>query len=103
MADYYVVEWARGPAWADATPRREQVGWDDHAVFMDGLVSDGFVVLGGPIGDLDGDQAMAIVAADSEDGVGVRLAQDPWHYILSIRSIRPWTIWLRGSQPPASG
>jgi uncharacterized protein YciI len=100
VADYYLVEWARGPAWADGTPRRRQAGWDDHAAFMDGLVSDGFLVLGGPVGDLDGDQALAVVAADTKDAVGSRLAEDPWRNVLSIRSVRPWTIWLRGSQLP---
>jgi hypothetical protein len=30
---------------------REQDDWDAHAGFMDGLVDDGFVLLGGPVGD----------------------------------------------------
>ena len=32
---------------------REQDGWDEHARFMNGLVDDGFIVLGGP---LEGDR-----------------------------------------------
>jgi len=30
---------------------RAQERWEDHAAFMDGLADDGFIVLGGPLGD----------------------------------------------------
>jgi hypothetical protein len=30
---------------------RDQDGWDEHAAFMDGLVEDGFIILGSPVGD----------------------------------------------------
>jgi uncharacterized protein YciI len=96
MADYYLVETARGPAWAPDRPRRAQPGWEAHAAFMDGLVEDGFVVLGGPVGDLEGDQALVVVEASTEEEVRSRLAADPWaDRVLTIRSVRPWTIWLR--------
>ena len=96
MADYYLVETARGPAWDDDLPRREQLGWDAHAAFMDGLVEDRFVVLGGPVGDLDGDRALLVVDAPTEEEARRRLAADPWaDRVLTIRSVRPWTIWLR--------
>ena len=32
-------------------PLEEQSGWEAHAAFMDGLVTSGFVVLGGPLED----------------------------------------------------
>jgi hypothetical protein len=53
VADYYLVERAKGPAWDHSRERREQAGWDEHAAFMDALADEGFVVLGGPIGDGD--------------------------------------------------
>jgi uncharacterized protein YciI len=97
VADYYVVETARGPAWDEDRPRREQPGWDAHAAFMDGLVADEFVVLGGPVGDLEGDRALVVVDAPSEEEARRRLAADPWaDRVLVVRSVRPWTIWLRG-------
>ena len=77
MADYYLVETARGPARDDDVPRREQLGWDAHAAFMDGLVEDRFVVLGGPVGDLDGDRALLVVDALTEEEARRRLAADP--------------------------
>ncbi len=99
MADYWLVETARGPGWSPKKSRRQQSGWDAHAAFMDGLVEDGFVVLGGPVSELDGDEAFLVVDAKDEDDVRTRLAHDPWaDGVLSIRSVRPWTIWLRGER-----
>ena len=75
VADYFLVERARGPAWDHSRSRREQDGWDEHAAFMDGLVEEGFVVLGGPMGVGDGDNVLLIV--DAPDGGAARLAEDP--------------------------
>lgn len=99
MADYYLVEHGRGPGWVDGTNRREQPGWQAHASFLDALVGEGLIVLGGPVGDLDGDEALLVVDAHDEEEVRTRLAPDPWtDGVLSIRSVRPWTIWLRRDQ-----
>jgi uncharacterized protein YciI len=96
VADYFLLETERGPAWDDSRARREQGSWDAHAAFIDGLVGEGVVVLGGPVGDLAGDRALLVVQAASEDEARARLASDPWAGgVLSIASVRPWTIWLR--------
>jgi uncharacterized protein len=73
---------------------REQDGWDDHARFMDGLVDDGFIVLGGPLGD--GMRFMHAVSAGTEDEVERRLADDPWTHsgLLRIATVEPWEILL---------
>ena len=85
-----------GPNWDPTRPRREQEAWDEHAAFMDGLVEDGFVILGGPIGDGDGSCCRGGGRARRQ----ARLAADPWKPmgILEIGSIEPWTIWLDGRQ-----
>ena len=44
----FAVTMESGPSWDDSRPRREQDDWTDHAAFMDGLVADGFIVIGGP-------------------------------------------------------
>ena len=96
VADYYLVEQAKGPAWDHTRQRREQVRWDEHAAFMDGLVEERFVVLGGPVGD-DGEahNVLLVVAADDEATTYARLAEDPWlGSVLRIESIRPWSVWL---------
>jgi uncharacterized protein YciI len=95
MAVFLVTE-ENGPAWDDARPRREQAGWDAHGDFMDRLVDEGFVLLGGPLGD--GERALLAVEAADADEVRTRLAPDPWlrDGVLRIRRIEPWTIWLDG-------
>ena len=38
---------------------------------------------------------MLVFAAESEDEVRTRLADDPWNdTILTIESIRRWSIWI---------
>ena len=86
-----------GPGWDTARPRREQDGWDEHAAFMDALVEDGFVVLGGPLGE--GRFVLLAVDSDDEAAVRARLAADPWLVeggVLQISRIEPWTIFLDG-------
>jgi uncharacterized protein YciI len=87
-----------GPAYDRSRPLEEQKQWEEHAAFMDGLVDDGFVVLGGPIGD--GEEVMLVVEAKDEREIEARLGDDPWAPmgILRIGAIRPWTIWLDGRQ-----
>jgi hypothetical protein len=96
MADYFLVEHAKGPAWDHSLGVRDQNGWDEHADFMDRLTEDGFVFLGGPI---EGDErlsALLVVDAADEAAVRTRLAEDPWsETVLTIESIRPWNVWLR--------
>jgi hypothetical protein len=99
VADYYLVERARGPAWDDSRGTREQAGWDEHAAFMDSLATEGFVVLGGPVGGDHGDGFLLVVDADGEAAIRTRLAEDPWPGdLLRTESIRPWSVWLRASR-----
>jgi uncharacterized protein YciI len=93
---HFVVTEERGPSWDASRPRREQDDWDAHAAFMDALVEDGFVVLGGPVGD--GLTVLLVTEAQSELDVEARLAEDPWMPmgILRVASIEPWEILLDG-------
>lgn len=95
MAVFALTE-VSGPNWDPSRARREQEAWDEHAAFMDGLVDDGFVILGGPIGD--GARVLLVVEAADEDQIQARFAADPWlpMGILRIETIEPWTIWLDG-------
>jgi uncharacterized protein YciI len=95
---YFLVKRAHGPSWDPSRLRREQDGWDAHAEFMDRLVEEGFVVLGGSVGEGDGDYALQVVEAGSESEVRARLAEDPWgEDMLVTESIEPWRIWLQRS------
>ena len=84
-----------GPQWDASRPLEEQSDWAAHAAFMDGLVDEGFIVLGGPLAD---DVRVAhAVEAESEDGIRATLARDPWSEThLLIDTIEPWTIRLDG-------
>lgn len=97
MAIFALTE-VSGPSWDASRPRRQQQGWDEHAAFMDRLVDDGLVILGGPIGD--GERVMLAVEAADEREIEARLGEDPWVTagVLRIGAIEPWTIWLDGRQ-----
>ena len=82
-----------GPAWDRSRPMEGQSGWDAHAAFMDGLVDDGFIVLGGPLDDEE--RVVHVIEADSERAIRNTLARDPWSEShLVIDSIDPWTLRL---------
>lgn len=99
MADYYLVRVERGPAWDHSRPRRDQDGWDEHAAFMDALAEEGVVILGGPVGEGDGDDALLVVDVESEAAIRTRLADDPWaNSTLTIASVQPWSVWLRAAE-----
>jgi len=84
-----------GPQWAPTLPLEEQSDWPAHASFMDGLVADRFVVLGGPLADEH--RVVLVIEAESEEAIRARLALDPWSEThLRIDAIEPWTIRLDG-------
>ena len=92
---YFVVIRKPGRAWDGTRSLREQDGWEAHAEFMDKLAEEGFIVLGGPLGD--DDRALHVVDAGSPGEIEARLAEDPWSAeMLEIASIEPWTILLEG-------
>jgi len=92
---YFVVLRRTGPRWDPSRPLEEQSDWEAHAAFMDRLVDDGFVVLGGPLADEV--RVVLAVEAESEEAVRATLARDPWHGThLVEESIDAWTIRLDG-------
>jgi len=96
----FAVRTIHGPGWDPSRPIREQDDWDAHAAFMDGLVDDGFLIIGGPIGD--GAETLHAVEAADEDAVRARFAADPWASadLLRLGSVEPWALWL-DSRPAA--
>jgi uncharacterized protein YciI len=90
----FALTLVHGPGWDESLGIRAQRGWTEHAAFMDGLVADGFILFGGPVGD--GQQTLHVVEAHDEDQVRRRVAEDPWSRagLLEVGSIRPWALWL---------
>ncbi len=96
--EHFVVRLERGGPWDWSRAMRDQDGWDEHARFMDGLVDEGFIVLGGP---LEGErETMHVVRAPSEKAIRERWATDPWwvNGMLRPKSIERWEILLDGRE-----
>ena len=92
---FHVVLTRSGSQWLRGRPLEEQSGWPAHASFMDRLVDEGFLVLGGPLADEH--RVVQAVEAESEESVRATLARDPWSGThLVVDAIEPWTIRLDG-------
>ena len=92
---FLVVLSRSGPEWDGSKPLEQQSGWPAHAEFMDGLVAQGFIVLGGPLADEH--RTAHAVEAESPEAIRATLARDPWSGShLEIASIDPWEIRLDG-------
>lgn len=90
----FAVRLVHGPGWDSSRQIRDQDGWGEHAAFMDGLAGNGFIILGGPVGD--GEQTLHVVQAADENEIRARLAGDPWASagLLRIGTIERWALWL---------
>jgi uncharacterized protein YciI len=73
---------------------REQPFWDEHAKFIDQLVDEGFILMGGPLEDEGG--SLLILNAQDENEVREKLKNDPWitHGILKLESVKRWRIFI---------
>jgi uncharacterized protein YciI len=94
MGSTFIVMSAAGPYRDHAKGTRDQPYWDEHAAFIDNLVQEDFIMLGGPLPDEGG--AVLVVRASSEAEVRDRLQPDPWyvHGILTLQSVRRWDIFI---------
>ena len=92
---FLVVLSRTGPAYDHAFPVEGQSLWDEHAAFMDGLVEQRFIVLGGPLEDEI--RTAHAVEAESPEDIRAVFALDPWSEThLRVESIDEWEIRLDG-------
>jgi hypothetical protein len=94
MHRLFAVIRSRGPAWNDSLPLDSQVAWAAHAAFMNGLLDERFIVLGGPLeGTRD---VLLVVRATDEAEIRERLAADPWtqNGLLVLTQTSPWGLRL---------
>lgn len=90
----FVVIRSRGPKWDDLCPLEGQLGWREHADFMDALFMQDFVAFAGPLeGTRD---ALLIIRAKDEAEIHQRLAADPWieNGLLTFKACWPWEVRL---------
>src|SRR5438067_5502863 len=94
MKDKFIVISSAGPNHHLSKGTREQPLWDEHAAFIDKLVDDGFILMGGPLVDEGG--SLLIFNADDENEVREKLKDDPWseHGILKLESVKRWQIFI---------
>ena len=94
LKNTFIAISSAGPNHDQSKGTREQPFWDEHAAFIDQLVADGFVLMGGPLVDEGG--ALLIVNAEDEEQVREKLKNDPWfeHGILKLESIKRWQIFI---------
>jgi uncharacterized protein YciI len=87
-----------GPNRDSSKGTRKQPFWDDHVVFIDRLVDEGFILMGGPLVDEAGmpQGALLIVKAEHENEVREKLKNDPWFIrgILKLESVKRWEIFI---------
>ena len=94
MKKLFAVIRSRGAAWQGSHSLEGQQDWDAHASFMNALVVEGFVVLGGPLeGTSD---VLLIVRAQTSDEIVDRLSADPWAAkdLLRVSRITLWNVRL---------
>jgi len=92
----FAVTTARGPRWDPSRDNRAQAGWDPHAAYMDRLVEQGHIILGGPIDGEPGEVALLAMQADTAEHIQMIFDADPWVVsgVLRLASIQAWTLWL---------
>ncbi len=95
MRRLLLVYQQHGGPWNWSKGRRDQELFDEHARFLDGLVDEGFIILGGPLNE---QEVLLVVQSETEASVRSRFAADPWigNGMLTITAIRLWTIFLEG-------
>ena len=94
MKNTFVMISSAGPNRDLSKGTREQPFWNEHAEFIDRLVSEGFILMGGPLVDEGG--SLLIFNAEDENEVRKKLKNDPWlkHGILKPESIKRWQIFI---------
>jgi hypothetical protein len=97
MKRYFAAIVQRTSLWDPSKPAHEQSGFQDHARFMGGLESEGFIVLAGLM--QASSDVLFIFHAESEDEVRNRLSLDPWQQDGHARLARLEEIAIRTGAP----
>src|SRR5262245_37650950 len=89
---------------------REQSYWPEHVVFIDRIVDEGRMLLGGPLGEIAEDgsfadptepvgddrtyRALIVLEADDESALAELVDSDPWseHRVLETRAVYRWEM-----------
>lgn len=91
---YFVVIRERTPAWNEILQITGQEKFEEHSNFMNRLIEEGFLILGGPMEE--GRRILMVVDAEDENQIRERISDDPWSIagLLEIVSIWRWNIMI---------
>lgn len=95
-----VVRVKAGPAWADGGPPEAQPGWDEHATFVDALVDEGTIVMGGPLSDYSG-SIVILEGITREEGLAL-MNRDPFvqNGVFIVEDVADWTVYVDSLTEP---
>jgi uncharacterized protein YciI len=106
----FVVIREQGPGWDRSRAMREQDYWPEHVVFVDRIVDEGRMLLGGPLGEVDQNgvcidptepvgadgtyRTLIVLEADNERELTALVDDDPWskHRVLNTRATYRWEM-----------
>lgn len=106
----FVVIREQGPAWDRSRAMREQDYWPEHVVFVNRIVDEGRMLLGGPLGEVDRSgvcidptepvgadgtyRTLIVLEADNERELTALVDDDPWseHRVLDTQAIYRWEM-----------
>ena len=98
IANTFVAISSAGPNADPLKSTREQPFWDEHVAFIDQLIEEDFILMGGPLVDEAclPCGALLIVNAEDEKKVREKLKHDPWFErgILKLESVNRWEIFV---------
>ena len=88
-----LVRFRAGPTWASGPPE-DQLGWDEHAAFVDELVARGTMVMGGPFADYSG--SMILLEGVGEQEARDLVAGDPFiaNRVFVLDEVRAWNVYV---------
>jgi uncharacterized protein YciI len=103
---YFAVIREAGPAWMNGQGAFEQPAANDHAMFMNALGDEGFVLFAGPLAESERGRirVLMIAQAPSEAEIHRRLADDPWVRAgrLTTSRVETWTPFVGAGRLPAA-
>lgn len=95
-----IVRFSAGPVWGDGPPQA-QPGWDAHEAFIDELVAQGTVVMGGPYSDYGG--SMVLLEGIDVEAARRLVDRDPFvrNGVFVLEDVREWTVYVDTLTAPA--
>ena len=95
-----LVRWKAGPMWTSGAVD-DQLGWDEHAAFIDDLIDRGIFVMGGPLADQSGSQSL--LENVTEEEARELVLKDPFvaNGVFELQEVRAWNVFVDELTPQA--